>query len=97
MLPRSSFVSVKWTVAQSIQLVNELRNHEVDLIDVSSGGNLAKAVIPVGPGYQTQVRLGLLRLLSKRTTSFVLSRPILSSLLESSCVIRSGLLVQPVN
>jgi 2,4-dienoyl-CoA reductase-like NADH-dependent reductase (Old Yellow Enzyme family) len=30
-----------------------LREADVDLVDVSSGGNIATAVIPTGPGYQT--------------------------------------------
>jgi 2,4-dienoyl-CoA reductase-like NADH-dependent reductase (Old Yellow Enzyme family) len=42
-----------WTVEQSIALCAQLREHGVDLIDVSSGGNVRTADIPVGPGYQT--------------------------------------------
>lgn len=42
-----------WTLEQSIQLSSKLRDCGVDLIDVSSGGNLAVVKIPVGPGYQT--------------------------------------------
>ena len=42
-----------WTLEQSIELASQLRNRGVDLIDVSSGGNLAVAKIPTGPGYQT--------------------------------------------
>ncbi len=42
-----------WTVEQSIKLATKLREVGVDLIDVSSGGNLATARIPTGPGYQT--------------------------------------------
>jgi 2,4-dienoyl-CoA reductase-like NADH-dependent reductase (Old Yellow Enzyme family) len=41
-----------WTVEQSIALASKLREHGVDLVDVSSGGNVATAKIPVGPGYQ---------------------------------------------
>jgi 2,4-dienoyl-CoA reductase-like NADH-dependent reductase (Old Yellow Enzyme family) len=43
-----------WTVEQSIELASQLRNRGVDLIDVSSGGNLAAVKIPTGPGYQTR-------------------------------------------
>jgi len=32
-----------------------LREHGVDLVDVSSGGNVADARIPVGPGYQVDL------------------------------------------
>jgi 2,4-dienoyl-CoA reductase-like NADH-dependent reductase (Old Yellow Enzyme family) len=42
-----------WTLEQSIALASQLREHGVDLIDVSSGGNVRSANIPVGPGYQT--------------------------------------------
>ncbi len=39
---------------QSIRLAGLLREHGVDLIDVSSGGNVAGVdQISVGPGYQT--------------------------------------------
>lgn len=43
-----------WTFDQSIALAKRLREVGVDLIDVSSGGNVAKPHIPVGPGYQTK-------------------------------------------
>ncbi len=42
-----------WTLEQSIELAKHLREHGVDLIDVSSGGNVQRAKIPLGPGYQT--------------------------------------------
>ena len=42
-----------WDLQQSIRLAGLLREHGVDLIDVSSGGNVAGAQISVGPGYQT--------------------------------------------
>ena len=42
-----------WDLPQSIRLAALLRDHGVDLIDASSGGNVAGAQIPVGPGYQT--------------------------------------------
>lgn len=41
-----------WTVDDSVRLAALLREHGVDLIDVSSGGNLPRATIPTGPGYQ---------------------------------------------
>jgi 2,4-dienoyl-CoA reductase-like NADH-dependent reductase (Old Yellow Enzyme family) len=43
-----------WDLEQSVRLAALLRERGVDLIDVSSGGNVAAAQIPVGPGYQTQ-------------------------------------------
>ncbi len=41
-----------WDVEQSIELAKRLKKTGVDLIDVSSGGTLAKANIPATPGYQ---------------------------------------------
>ena len=41
-----------WDIEQSVELARLLKRHHVDLIDVSSGGNLPGAKIPVGPGYQ---------------------------------------------
>ncbi|WP_020648131.1 NADH:flavin oxidoreductase/NADH oxidase [Solimonas variicoloris] len=42
-----------WDLEQSCALVEAIRGDGVDLIDVSSGGMLPKAEIPVGPGFQT--------------------------------------------
>jgi len=41
-----------WDIEQSVELVRTLRPLGVDLIDCSSGGNIATAKIPVGPGFQ---------------------------------------------
>jgi 2,4-dienoyl-CoA reductase-like NADH-dependent reductase (Old Yellow Enzyme family) len=41
-----------WNVDESIELVRILQQLGVDLVDCSSGGNVAHARIPVGPGYQ---------------------------------------------
>ncbi len=41
-----------WSEGESILLAPELTAIGVDLIDVSSGGNVSKAKITVGPGYQ---------------------------------------------
>jgi 2,4-dienoyl-CoA reductase-like NADH-dependent reductase (Old Yellow Enzyme family) len=43
-----------WDIQQSVELARELKELGADLIDCSSGGNVAHAKIPVGPGYQTQ-------------------------------------------
>lgn len=42
-----------WDIEQSIELARQLKALGVDLIDCSSGGNIASAQIPLGPGYQT--------------------------------------------
>ncbi|MCW2758848.1 MAG: NADH:flavin oxidoreductase [Nocardioidaceae bacterium] len=47
-----------WDLEQSTRLGALLRDHGVDLVDVSSGGNAA-ASIPVGPGYQVPLAAGV--------------------------------------
>ena len=41
-----------WDVEQSVELASQLKALGVDLIDVSTGGLLARTRIPVGPAYQ---------------------------------------------
>jgi 2,4-dienoyl-CoA reductase-like NADH-dependent reductase (Old Yellow Enzyme family) len=41
-----------WTPDESVELARHLREHGVDLVDVSSGGLVPNARIPVGPGFQ---------------------------------------------
>ncbi|SFQ36297.1 NADH:flavin oxidoreductase/NADH oxidase [Hymenobacter arizonensis] len=43
-----------WNGDESVQLSAMLKVRGVDLIDCSTGGNVPKAPIPVGPGYQVQ-------------------------------------------
>lgn len=41
-----------WDIEQSVALAHVLKQHGVDLVDTSSGGNVAGATIPTGPSYQ---------------------------------------------
>ena len=41
-----------WDVDQTVELARRLSIRGVDLIDCSSGGNVAHASIPLAPGYQ---------------------------------------------
>jgi 2,4-dienoyl-CoA reductase-like NADH-dependent reductase (Old Yellow Enzyme family) len=41
-----------WSIDDSVELARHLREHGVDLVDCSSGGNVADAKIPLAPGYQ---------------------------------------------
>ncbi len=41
-----------WSVEESVKLAGILKELDVDLIDCSSGGNIASAKIPFSPGYQ---------------------------------------------
>ena len=43
-----------WNADESVQLGKVLKQHEVDLIDASSGALVEHAKIPVGPGYQVE-------------------------------------------
>jgi 2,4-dienoyl-CoA reductase-like NADH-dependent reductase (Old Yellow Enzyme family) len=42
-----------WSIDDSVALAGHLRAHGVDLVDVSSGGQVPNAKIPVGPAFQT--------------------------------------------
>lgn len=41
-----------WDIEQSVELSRMMKAATVDLVDVTTGGNVAGAKIPVGPGYQ---------------------------------------------
>ena len=48
----TDWVESGWDIDQSIKLSKWLKEVGVDLVDCSSGGNVSKAKIPLGPGYQ---------------------------------------------
>lgn len=48
----SDWVEGGWTTEDSVKLAGIVKQHGVDLIDCSSGGNSATAKIPAKPGYQ---------------------------------------------
>jgi 2,4-dienoyl-CoA reductase-like NADH-dependent reductase (Old Yellow Enzyme family) len=41
-----------WDLEQSVELARALGEHNVDLVDCSSGGSAPDAKVPLGPGYQ---------------------------------------------
>jgi len=41
-----------WDIEQTVELARRLKARGVDLIDCSSGGSVADAKVPLGPGYQ---------------------------------------------
>jgi 2,4-dienoyl-CoA reductase-like NADH-dependent reductase (Old Yellow Enzyme family) len=49
----TDWVEGGWDINESVALAKVLKQHKVNLIDVSSGGMAATAVMPIGPGYQT--------------------------------------------
>ena len=48
----TDWVEGGWDIEQAVELARSLRALGVDLVDCSSGGNVADAKIPIGPGYQ---------------------------------------------
>ncbi|MEJ2618536.1 MAG: NADH:flavin oxidoreductase/NADH oxidase, partial [Ignavibacteriaceae bacterium] len=48
----TDWVENGWDISQSVKLAEWLKDAGADLIDCSSGGNVAKSEIPLGPGYQ---------------------------------------------
>ena len=51
----TDWVENGWTVEDSVDLAKYLHKDGVDLIDCSSGGNVAKAQVPLSPGYQVPI------------------------------------------
>jgi 2,4-dienoyl-CoA reductase-like NADH-dependent reductase (Old Yellow Enzyme family) len=49
----SDWIDGGWDIQQSVELARQLKVLGADLIDCSSGGNVPRAKIPVGSGYQT--------------------------------------------
>ena len=57
----TDWVEGGWDIKQSVELARSIGPLGVDLIDCSSGGTVAKAQIPIGPGYQTEFAERILR------------------------------------
>jgi 2,4-dienoyl-CoA reductase-like NADH-dependent reductase (Old Yellow Enzyme family) len=53
-LSATDWTSGGWNLDETVQLCSILKQKGIDLIDCSSGGNIASAKIPVAPGYQVQ-------------------------------------------
>jgi len=49
----TDYVEGGWDIEQSVELARQIKPLGVDLVDCSSGGLVATATIPFGPGYQT--------------------------------------------
>jgi len=48
----TDWVEGGWSADESVELARLFRQHDVDLVDVSTGGLVPDARIPVGPGFQ---------------------------------------------
>ena len=53
-LSATDWVEGGWTADETVELCRGLKGLGVDLVDVSSGGMLPTAKMPIGPGYQTE-------------------------------------------
>jgi 2,4-dienoyl-CoA reductase-like NADH-dependent reductase (Old Yellow Enzyme family) len=51
-LSASDWAEGGWDLAQTVEVARLLSEHGVDLLDVSSGGNVPHQKITIGPGYQ---------------------------------------------
>jgi 2,4-dienoyl-CoA reductase-like NADH-dependent reductase (Old Yellow Enzyme family) len=58
-----------WDLEQSIEFCKQLKEIGIDLIDVSTGGNVPNAKIPVAPGYQVSFALEIRKQVSIATAA----------------------------
>lgn len=82
----TDWVENGWDVEQSIELARAIRGEGVDLIDCSSGGNIADAKIPLGPGYQT----GFAALIRKRAAIATSAVGMITSAQQADHILRTG-------
>lgn len=82
----TDWVEGGWNLNESIELARRLKSAGVDLIDCSSGGNVAGAKIPMGPGYQTEFAEQI-----RRETDILTSAVgLITSPQQADHIIRSG-------
>ncbi|SEA53719.1 2,4-dienoyl-CoA reductase [Desulfuromusa kysingii] len=65
----TDWVEGGWDLAQSLVFCRRLKKLGIDLIDCSSGGLVADAVIPVGPGFQTPMATAIKNKLKIKTAA----------------------------
>ncbi len=75
-----------WDLPQTVELARQVRSLGVDLLDCSSGGNVATARIPAGPGYQVPFAEGIRRDAAIATAAVGM----ITSPAQAETVIRSG-------
>jgi len=75
-----------WDMPQAVELARMVRSLGVDVIDCSSGGNVATARIPAGPGYQVPFAEGIRRDAAIATAAVGM----ITSPVQAETVIRSG-------
>ncbi|HET8725524.1 MAG TPA: NADH:flavin oxidoreductase/NADH oxidase [Anaeromyxobacteraceae bacterium] len=75
-----------WDLPQTVELARQVRELGVDLVDCSSGGNVATARIPAGPGYQVPFAEAIRRDAGVATAAVGM----ITSPAQAETVIRSG-------
>ena len=75
-----------WDLPQAVELARQVRPLGVDVVDCSSGGNVATARIPAGPGYQVPFAEGIRRDAAVATAAVGM----ITSPAQAETVIRSG-------
>ena len=75
-----------WDLPQTIELVRQVKPLGVDLVDCSSGGNVATAKVPAGPGYQVPFAESIRRDAAIATAAVGM----ITSPAQAETVIRSG-------
>ena len=82
----TDWVENGWDLPQSIELAAKLKTIGIDLIDCSSGGNVARAPIPVGPGFQTPFAAAIRREANLPTGAVGM----ITSAVQADHIIRTG-------
>lgn len=75
-----------WDVSQSVELSTMMKSHGVDLVDCSSGGNVATASIPVGAGYQVEAAARIRREAAVETAAVGM----ITSPAQADTIVRTG-------
>jgi 2,4-dienoyl-CoA reductase-like NADH-dependent reductase (Old Yellow Enzyme family) len=65
----TDWVDGGWDIESSIEFCKHLKDIGIDLIDVSSGGNVPDAMIAVGPGYQVPFAIEVRRQVGIKTAA----------------------------
>ena len=82
----SDWVDNGWDIEQSVQIAKWLMESGADLIDCSSGGNIAGANIPAGPGYQVPFA----ERIKKETGILTGSVGLITSPIQAETIINTG-------
>ena len=75
-----------WTIEDTVRLAPLLEREDIDLIDCSSGGSVAHAVIPTGPGYQ----VGFAEAVKRATQLHVAAVGLITDAEQANAIIAEG-------